>query len=175
MTTESFIKADDLQMILIRRYGAPEDVLEDAFTQWIATAAENHVRAVAEQPGWVGEDPGPGQSLAPARARDIATLLAVRAWDPSAGNGTLQRRTSGPVSQTFDTSQVVRGLNLEISEDTYLRSQRGGSQTGIWVLGMQSKNHRRGGRGYYSGSDVFAPGGEIMPPSTIGDPYGLDR
>ena len=85
------------------------DLTDDPYTDVITESASQIVRDTARRPSW-GVDPlGEGEVSAPPRARIIALWLAKRAW---LNTGNLQRRTAGPISDTFfDTG--IRGLGLE--------------------------------------------------------------
>jgi hypothetical protein len=105
----------------------------DAYTTFWAEAADDLVKTTAEHPEWVGElsdPPEEGEVLAPLRARNIAAIVAKRAW-MDADN--LQRRTSGPISDTFFESDL-HALELTDDERSYLQGQApSGRSTGLWV------------------------------------------
>ena len=102
------------------------------YARMILAQASERVRIAAKQPGWIaqGETPSLGQSVVPQVAEDIVLWVAKRAYtDP----GNLQRRTSGPVSETF-FENGVRGLELSESELAALGGMApGGRSTGLWV------------------------------------------
>jgi len=159
---------EDLAVLLKR----PASSLDgDEYTELIAESASEKVRSVAEQPTWIDPDliPAGEQIAAPARARLIALWLARQAWsDP----GNLQRRTAGPISQTFFEGGV-RGLNLEPEEKEWLLSQRtSGNNKGMWVmrhLGTTSAYAHRAetpdGYSFSNGDLNFAHGMDMRGPA----------
>lgn len=106
---------------------------QDSYARMIIEQASNRVREVASQPGWVrvdeGSTPGVGQTLAPATAHDVTLWISQRAYTNPKN---LERRTSGPVSETFRDSGVY---GIEPTDDERSRlvklSPSGGS--GLWV------------------------------------------
>lgn len=129
----------------------PQNSLEgDRYTDIVIRSAENLVRDAARRPGWIvpteGQEPGPGQTLAPGRAVDIALHLAQRAWSDT---GNLQRRTTGATSETY-FENGVRGLELTASERDWLVGQRpGASSGGLWV--------QYTGPSTPAGGDIYVP------------------
>lgn len=131
---ESLVELEELTALLKRPEGS---LVGDEYTELIMRRASNKVRSTAEQPDWVGSDPTGDQVLAPWRAREIALTVAVQAWQD---RGNLQRRTAGPVSQTFFDSDV-RGLELTRDDKEWLQAQRpGGGNNGLWILGHYGTN-----------------------------------
>lgn len=125
----------DIQRLEVALKAPAGSLTSDAYTVQIARMASEKVRSIAEQPNWVdpGKDPLVGVEVhAPWRASDIAVMLAKQAWQD---RGNLQRRTAGPISQTFDTTAAVRGLDLAPEDRDWLRSQKpAGNNNGLWVL-----------------------------------------
>lgn len=119
------------------------NVATDPYSELIAEAASEAVRSAAGRPLW-GADPLEGEEVeAPARARFIALWVASRAWDDRAR--TLQRRTSGPISETY-FEQTVQGLALTVEEQAWLESQRPVDGGPAWVLRHYRAAGRRRGR-----------------------------
>lgn len=114
------------------------DLTDDPYTDIITESASQIVRDTAGRSSW-GVDPlGEGETAAPPRARITALWLAKRAW---LDTGNLQRRTAGPISDTFFESGV-RGLDLTDAEREWLEGQRPGGNSGLWML----RHHRASGR-----------------------------
>lgn len=165
----SLVDNDALQAIITKRYGARAGAVDDAYTRFIIEAASDLVRETAGMPGWVAETPGPGQSRAPARARQIATLVAARAWGDS---GNLQTRASGPVRETY-FENGIRGLVLDQGDRDWLEGHKGGTGNGMWILRVGAGRRRTHGS-IVKGDNIFAPGGELMAGPDMDYAYGLD-
>lgn len=121
-----------LSLLLFR--DAAKIPADDAYTQMVISQASNAVRDAARQPGWVrledaGDELGPGQSEVAPTAQDIVAQLAMRVWTNPRN---LERRTSGPVSETFRDSGVY-GLELTAAEAERLKGLRPGGGGGLWV------------------------------------------
>lgn len=101
----------------------PDSLDEDEYTRLIMEAASAKVRDVAGHPEWELD-------TIPTRGRFIALWLAKRAWEDP---GNLQRRTSGPISDTF-FENGVRGLTLEDDEREWLEGQQPGGANSTWIL-----------------------------------------
>ena len=106
---------------------------DDEYALMMIGLASNAVREAARQAGWVvetdeGDLPGVGQALAPQTARDIALLVAGRAYTNPKN---LERRTAGPISETFRDSGVF-GVGLTEDERNRLNDVSGRTG-GIWV------------------------------------------
>lgn len=105
---------------------------DDPYATMILSQASNTVRAAARRPGWVrltdGTLPGPGQIEAPQDAQDITAHVAARAYSNPRN---LERRTAGPVSETFRDNGVV-GLGLTEDEKGRL-ALLGPTSGGFWV------------------------------------------
>jgi hypothetical protein len=159
---------EDLTTLLKR---PPGSLASDPYTELIAETASEKVRSVAEQPNWVDPDATPTgeQVKAPSRARLVALWLARQAWqDP----GNLQRRTAGPISETFFESGV-RGLGLGDDEKEWLESQRpSGGSNGMWVMrhmgttaGYTSRAETPDGYSFSGGDLNFAHGMDVRGPA----------
>jgi hypothetical protein len=119
--------------LLVKRPAGSLD--EDAYSLFWVAAADDIVKTTAGHPEWVGAEPGPGEVVAPLRARNIATLLAKRAW---LDQDNLQRRTSGPISDTFFESDLS-ALELTDAERNWLEAQSDDDDPdALWVLGIGS-------------------------------------
>lgn len=113
---------------------------DDAYAKLIISQASNAVRhagvkaGIAEAAGWVTatepDEPGTGQVQRPDVARDVALWVASRAYvNPK----NLERRTSGPISETFRDSGVY-GVELTDDERDRIGTLAGTSSTGgLWV------------------------------------------
>lgn len=104
---------------------------EDPYALFMLAGASDVVRATARQPGWVFEDPEPGQTVAPEIARNVTLWAAMRAYTNPQN---LQNRTSGPISHSFRDVGVV-GLELRPSEIAFLDEFNPASDSGgLWIL-----------------------------------------
>lgn len=109
----------------------PSLSLDDEYARLIANQASNAVRDFAERQLWISADDGDditGLELAPHTARDIALQVAFRAWTNPKN---LERRTSGPISETFGNG--AWGLELTEDEKGRLGKLRAGGARGLWV------------------------------------------
>lgn len=112
---------------------------DDPYALMILAQASNRVREAAKQPGWVVWDgdglpptePGAGQTWAPETAKEITLWVAYRAFTNPKN---LERRTSGPISETFRNG--VGGLELTADEEKRLNALTGSSTNGLWSLPM---------------------------------------
>lgn len=103
----------------------------DGYAELILEQASNSVRDYMRQPGWVTADPpGDGQTVAPQVARDVTLWVAARAYTNPKN---LERRTAGPISETFRDVGVL-GVELTESEKERLGTPAGRSSNGLWVL-----------------------------------------
>jgi hypothetical protein len=131
------VNREQLAELIKRERPDVGDLTDDPYTDIITESASQIVRDTAGRPHW-GVDPLEGEEVAaPPRARIIALWLAKRAW---LDTGNLQRRTAGPISDTF-FENGIRGLNLEAAELDWLESQRPGGNSGLWML----RHHRASG------------------------------
>lgn len=165
---KSFINLNDLEALL----GLPDNALDsDRRAALIVAKAENLVREVAEQPGWVGQDPEEGETLATETARFIALDVAKRAIE-SAGN--LVRRGAGPISMTYRTD-VITEVELTAAERARLERQRpSGASSGIWVLKVQTGSRRRHDGSRDMAGNIYAPGGELLAGPDMYWAYGVE-
>jgi hypothetical protein len=114
----------------------------DEYADYTALIIEGASAIVRDEgdPNWVLSNPGDGETVIPARGRFIALALAKRAWEDQ---GNLQRRTTGPLSETF-FEDGVRGLELTEAELDWLEGhQPDGKSTGTWILRMRGTGSRR--------------------------------
>lgn len=164
---KSFINLNDLEALL----QIPEGSLdEDRRALLYVAKAENLVRETANQPGWVGEDPEEGQTLATETARFIALDVAKRAIE-SAGN--IVRRGAGPISTTYRTDGPI-DVELTDAERARLELQRpGGASNGVWVLGVQTGSRRRRDGSRDAAGNIYAPGGELLAGPDMWWAYGV--
>ena len=133
------VNREQLAVLIKRERPGVGDLKGDAYTDIITASASEVVRDAAGRPHW-GVDPLEGAEVAaPARARIIALWLAKRAW---LDVGNLQRRTAGPISDTFFEGGV-RGLGLEEDERAWLEGQRPGGGSGLWTLRHHRASSRR--------------------------------
>ena len=119
---------------LVKRLSGEIVSSTDDYALLMISAAEEIVRDEAAQPGWVGgPSVGLGETLAPQRARIIATMLAARSFSDK---GNLARRAAGPIAESFRDGGPG-ALELTDAELDWLRSQRpgGGRRTGIVHVG----------------------------------------
>lgn len=165
---KSFINLNDLEALLGLTQGALD---HDRRAALIVAKAENLVREVAEQPGWVGEDPEEGQTLATETARFIALDVAKRAIE-SAGN--VVRRGAGPISITYRTDGITE-VELTDAERARLERQRpGGASNGFWVLKVQTGARRRRDGSRDAAGNIYAPGGELLAGPDMYWAYGVE-
>ena len=104
----------------------------DPYARMIITQASNAVRDETGQTGWVGSDPGPGQTVAPTAAHDVTLWVAARAFTNPRN---LERRTAGPISETFRDTGLF-GVELTENEKARLvphSSDDKVSSNGLWV------------------------------------------
>lgn len=165
---KSFINLNDLEALL----QVPNGTLDEDRRALIYVAkAENLVREVAEQPGWVGQDPEEGETLATETARFIALDVAKRAIE-SAGN--VVRRGAGPISITY-RSDGPSDVELTAAEQARLERQRpDGAPTGFWVLGVQTGSRRRRDGSRDAAGNIYAPGGELLAGPDMYWAYGVE-
>lgn len=106
---------------------------QDPYALMVLTQASNTVRSAAREPGWVRVDAegdlGPGQSEVPSEAQDITVWLAMRAYNNPRN---LERRTAGPISESFRDTGVY-GLELTPDERSRLARLGSSGSTGFWV------------------------------------------
>jgi hypothetical protein len=104
----------------------------DPYAILMIELASNAVRDAADQPGWVIGTPGQNQTEAPQAARDVALMVAVRIFTNPRN---LERRTAGPLSETFRDIGVY-GVDLTDGEkerlEPHISDSRRGSN-GLWV------------------------------------------
>lgn len=146
MPTTPLITARELEILLRRPEGS---LANDEYTRIIIDAATGIVRDAAGRQDWAWPDVdiALGERLAPSRARTITLWLAKRAWED---RGNLQRRTAGPISETYFENGPA-GLELTPSELEYLQGQAlGGRRSGLWVQGV--------GAGGRASDDIYLPG-----------------
>ena len=144
MPTTPLITVRELEILLRKPEGSLKD---DAYTALIIDAASGIVRDAASRQEWAWPEAAEGETLAPTRARTTALWLAKRAWEHK---GNLQRRTAGPISDTYFENGPA-ALELTDVEREYLEGQRpGGRRSGLWVQGVGG-----GGRAV---EDIYLPG-----------------
>lgn len=105
---------------------------DDPYTLLMIGQASNAVRDFTGHQEWVGSEPGVNEEVAPATARDVALWVALRAHRNPLN---LERRTAGPISETFRDSGVF-GAELTAAEEARLRNAElvsRGSTGGLWV------------------------------------------
>lgn len=165
----SLVKLDELEVLLKL---PPNTLVDDKYTDLMMRAASNLVRETANQPHWELVVAGPDDVLAPTRAGFIALYLAKRAWQDT---GNLQRRTAGPISQTFSEDEV-RGLELTDAEREELEGRRPGGSSGSWVMkhystGVSRRPFAETPDGYsFSAGDLdFAHGMTMSGPARADD------
>jgi len=162
---EDFVNLEQLALLVNKGETSLEG---DAYTELIVTAAENKVRDEANQDGWVGANPGAGQTLAPPRARFIAMWLAARAWGNPLNQNSLQRETAGPISDTYFEPKVS-GLDLTEDELAWLHRQSGSD--GLWVQPVSNPDADLG---------IYVPDGAVgadpvyIDDGSSGFMYGVD-
>lgn len=110
----------------------------DPYALLIIEAASQAVRDYARQLGWVtresGDTLGTGQVDAPETAQQITLWLAIRAYTNPTN---LQRRTAGPISDTYFENGVY-GLELTEDEKSRLGDLRTDGGGGLWVQPLSS-------------------------------------
>lgn len=158
---ESLVELNDLEALL----KVPENsLLDDPYTELIIRSANAKVRSVAHQPGWVGSEPLEDQTVAPERAQIIALWLAKQAWEDQ---GNLQRRTAGPISETFFEGGI-RGLALSEADSDYLTElSPGGNTNGLWIMKHQ-------GTGVGGRRRVETPDGYSFSDGDLNFAHGMD-
>ena len=115
------------------------DFADGTYGGWIVESVETIIRDEAAQEGWVGvlgDDPAPGLTLAPPRARVIGLWAAKRAFEDQ---GNIERRTSGPISTTYREGPAA--TELTAPELDWLHGRRPGGSRGLRVQRVESRRH----------------------------------
>lgn len=138
MAESPLVDVDDLETLLKQTRPDLDDLSDDAYTALMIEGASGVVRDAGD-PNWVLGNVTGAEVAIPTRGKFIALYLAKRAWEDT---GNLQRRTAGPLSETFFT-EGVRGLELTPDEQAWLdgKSPNGGS-AGTWMLRIQGTGSR---------------------------------